>query len=1038
MWSGFFHRSGVSDIFLSDISLKRPVLATVMILALVTLGFISYLTLGINDWPEIEYSFVTVTIIEPGASPEQLESKVAQPMEDAVGQIAGVKHIYTRVQEGLVTVMAEFTFDTPAATAAQEVRDKVGAIRGDLPIDIEEPVISLWDPLTTPIMSLVVTGDKQSVRELTSVVNDLVKKRLQTVDGIGAITVNGAENREIQIALDKNQLAAYGLTAPEIVESLKKHNLEAPIGNLTQGRQSTTLRTSGEMRDINQFYELPVGVRGGVTLRVRDIAAVIDGIKERNSVVRYQGQPAIGLDIVKQSGSNTVKVADQLNQRIDELKKDLPRGVELTVVRDNSVNTRNSTNDVVKTILEGALLAVLTVFLFLKDWRSTLISAVALPTSIISTFFALRIMGFTLNTMTLMALSLSVGLLIDDAIVVIENIVRHLGMGKTPLEAAREGTKEIGPAVLATTLTLVAVFFPVGMMTGEVGEFFKQFGLSVVFSVLVSLLVSFTLVPLLSARFLSAKEKPLRGPVGSLVSWVNRQFEQLAERYVRLLDLVLAHRWKTVGIAVGLFMLSLAVLPMLPSNFLANPDLGELSVVAELDSGLSLPAAEQVTANMEKIVRSCPEVNSLYSTTTAEQSYIFIKTGSKQTRDRSLDQIADDLRSRLAGLPGVRVTVYIKNFAGLEEKIFVYSLLGDDMDTLRKYAEKTQRIMEDIPGVVDVTSSYKAGKPEARVQIANDKAADLGISTEQVAYTLNTLFTGAVVGQYADGDDRVNVRVRLAEGQRKNLGDLDNIYMLSPRDATSLISLGQVTSTEFITAPSEATRFDRSKEIQLSGNLYGLSLGDFNKQFEERFAKEVDLPAGYSLFAGGDAERMADTFTNIILALITAVLLIFFILAAQFESYLDPFCIMLSLPLAGVGAVFGLLILGSDLSVLSAIGIIMLTGLVTKNAILLVDFIKQARERGVERDEAIKQAGFIRLRPILMTSIAMIFGMVPPALAWGTGAELRAPMAHAIIGGLVTSTLLTLVVVPAIYSLLDDGKMAWQRQEHVQPNIESL
>lgn len=1026
---GSFYRNGVIDIFLSDFSLKRPVLATVLILALVALGLISYLTLGINDWPEIEYSFVTVSIIEPGASPEQLESKIAQPVEDAVGQIAGVKHVYTRVQEGLVTVMAEFTFETEASVAAQEVRDKVGAIRGDLPEDIEEPIISLWDPLTTPIMSLVVTGDTQSIRELTSVVDDLIKKRLQTVDGIGAITVNGTEEREIQLALDKSKLAAYGLTAPELVENLKKHNLEAPIGNLTEGDRSTILRTSGEVRGINGFYDLPVGMRGGVTLRVSDIATVTDGIKDRDSLVRYQGQPAIGLDIVKQSGSNTVKVADQLNQRITELKTELPPGVELTVVRDNSVNTRNSTNDVVKTILEGALLAVLTVFLFLKDWRSTLISAVALPTSIISTFFALRIMGFTLNTMTLMALSLSVGLLIDDAIVVIENIVRHLRMGKTPLDAARDGTKEIGPAVLATTLTLVAVFFPVGMMTGEVGEFFKQFGLSVVFSVLVSLLVSFTLVPLMSARYLEAEEKLPRGPFGSFISWFNRQFEQLAQGYVRLLDLVLAHRWKTVGAAAGLFIFSLALLPMLPSNFLANPDLGELSVVAELDSGLSLPAAQRVTAEMEKIIRSCSEVNTVYSTTTAEQSYIFVKTGSKQSRERTLDQIAADLRTRLSKLPGVRVTVYIKNFAGLEEKIFVYSLLGDDMDTLREYAEKTQRIMEEIPGVVDVTSSYKAGKPEAKVQISGDKAADLGISTGQIAYTLNTLFTGVVVGQYEDGEDRVNVRVRLAEEQRKNMSDLDNIYMQSPLDMASLISLDQVTSTEFITAPSETSRFDRSKEIQLSGNLYGISLGDFNKQFEERFSQEVHLPTGYRLFAGGDAERMTDTFTNIILALITALLLIFFILAAQFESYLDPFCIMLSLPLAGVGAVFGLLLLGSDLSVLSAIGIIMLTGLVTKNAILLVDFIKQARESGVERSEAIKQAGFIRLRPILMTSIAMIFGMVPPALALGVGAELRAPMAHAIIGGLITSTLLTLVVVPAIYSLLDDARAALQHKK---------
>ena len=1017
---------------LTDISLKRPVFTTVTILALIVLGIISYFRLSINDWPNIEYTYITVTIVQPGAAPEQLESKVAQQVEEAVGEIAGIRHIYTKIQEGVVTVTAEFTLETEAGEASQEVKNKISAIRGELPEGIEEPVISKWDPLASPIVSLVVTGENQSLRELTTLVDDVVKKRLQTIDGIGGITVNGAEEREIQINLDKDNMAAYGLTTTEVLESIGNSNLEAPVGNVNEGNQQTTLTTSASVDKVEGFNILPVGERDGIPIYVRDIAAVVDGIKEKQSLVFYQGKPAIGLDIVKQSGSNTVKVADQINKGVAELRKSLPKGVQLTVVRDNSVSIRNSVNDVAKTLVEGAILAVLTVLLFLKNWRTTLVSAVSIPTSIIATFFAIKLMGFTLNTMTLMALSLSVGLLIDDAIVVIENITRHLQMGKSPWEAARDGTSEIGLAVMATTLTIVAVFLPVGMMTGEVGQFFKQFGLTVVFSVLVSLLVSLTLVPLMASRYLHDEEQLPIGIVGRFIDWFNKQFDRLALLYVRCLKVVLVHRWKTVVLSLALFVGSLALVPFLPSNFVSSPDLDEFSVVAELDSGLSLAAAREVTDKMEELIRNSPDVRKVYSTTTAEKSYIYVKTTNKNERNKTIFQIAADMRSKLSNLPGVQVTVYIKNFAGLEEKTFVYSLLGEDLEKIRPYAEKTQQIMEEIPGTVDVTSSYKPGKPEAELGVIRDAASDLGVSPGNIAATLNTLFSGTIVSQYEEGEDRVDVRVGLGEAQRKNLEDLDNIYLPGAIDPASgispMIALSQVARPQFNTASSEISRFDRSQEIQLSGNLDGISLGEFNNEFARRFQQEITLPDGCRLYAGGDAERMENTFTDMILTLLTAIFFIFFILAAQFESFIDPLSIMLSLPLAMVGAVLALLVMGSDLSMISAIGIIMLMGLVTKNAILLIDFTKKARAQGIKRNAALQQAASIRLRPILMTSLAMIFGMMPLAFGMGDGAEVRAPMAHAIIGGLVTSTLLTLLVVPVVYTLLDDLKVYFGKQ----------
>ncbi|MTI83248.1 MAG: efflux RND transporter permease subunit [Firmicutes bacterium] len=1012
--------------FLTDLSLKRPVFATVIILALVSLGIISYVGLNINDYPEVEFPYVVVTVVQPGASPEQIETKIARKMEEAVGQISGVKHIYTTAREAVATVVVEFTLDTSPEVAAQDVRDKIGTIRGELPQDIEEPVIARLDPTAYPIVSMAVTGNIPQ-KEMTGIVNDLVKKRLETIKGVGNITVHGAQEREIQINLDKDKLAAYSLTTSEVLNSLRSENMEMPGGKISNSGREITLRTVGEVDKPADFLNLPVARRDGVQIYVKDIATVVDGVEEMDSLSRYQGKPAIGLDIIKQSGSNTVEVADTVKKAIEEVQKELPPGVNVEIVSDNSTYIKDSVKDVIRTIIEGAILAVLMVFIFLRDWRSTMISALAIPTSIISTFFAMKVMNFSLNFMSLMALSLSVGLLIDDAIVVIENIVRHRKMGKSPFAAAKEAAGEIGLAVTATTLTVVAVFLPVALMKGIVGQFFKQFGITVVFSVLVSLLVSFTLVPLLASRHLKETENtPPRSPLGRFLTWFNRGFDNLTVKYYHLLKLVLRHRWKTMALAMLLFVGSLMLVPMMGSSFIPSADFGEFTLEAELDAGLNLQAAGRMTDKLEALVQKYPEVTKTYSTINTDKVNIYVKMVDKKERERSVYQIAKDLRSELHKIPGIRAAIVLQ--AGLTvEKTVVFRMLGDDMNQLQTYAEQAQRIMESIPGAVDVGSSYVPGKPEGIIQIKQEAAADLGVSTAQVGDTLRTLFNGVVVSQFEDGEDRIDVRVRLSDSQRKELDDLSNIYLSSNNrpvggGSNPRIALSQVTEQSYATAPSQIQRFDRAKEIVLSANLDGLSLGEFNKIFNERVEKEMQLPPGYSLTASGESERMGDTFNSMGLALITAVLFIFFILASQFESYIDPFAIMFSIPMAVVGAILGLLVVGSDLSLMSMIGVIMLMGLVTKNAILLIDFTKQRRAQGMERNEAILEAGLTRLRPIIMTTLAMIFGMLPLAMALGSGAESRAPMAHAVIGGLITSTMLTLVVVPVMYTFLDDLK----------------
>lgn len=1008
---------------LTDISLKRPVFATVTILALIVLGVVSFFSLNIDDWPNVEFPYVTVMVTYKGAAPEQVESKIIQKVEEAVSSIAGVKHIYSTAREGVAYTTVEFTLETSAAAAAQDVRDKIGRIRGELPQDADEPVIMRFDPAETPIMSVVVTG-KLSVREMTTLVDDVIKRRLETVYGVGQVTVQGGLKREITVNLERDKIAAFGLTVPEVLDNLRGENLEMPGGKLTSGSREVSLRTAGNLASAGDFLRAPVGRRDGVQLYVGNIATVSDGTEEAKSVTTLNGRPAIGLDIMKQSGTNTVQVAADINKAVAALKKDLPPGVELVIVRDNSREIRESVKDVLFNLVIGGLLAVAIVFLFLGNWRSTLISAIAIPASIIATFFTMKLLGFTINNMSLMALSLAVGLLIDDAIVVIENVVRHMEMGKGKIAAALEGTQEIGLAVTATTLTLVAVFVPVGMMTGVVGQFFRQFGITVAFAVLVSLFIAFTLTPMLAASFLDVAHGQKANRLGRAIESFNSRFDRLTDHYGAFLAAALRHRLKVIAVAVLLFAGSLALLPLLGSSFLTRTDEGQFSVWAEVDPGTSVAGAAAVADQLDKLVRAMPEVTTTYSVATSDKITMFVRLTDKHDRKRTLDEIMAAARQELGHVPGIQVSLVQKAGIG-EGKPVEVVIRGESLETLSDLADKAKRVMEATPGAVDVTSSHKPGKPDVQVAVRRDAAADLGVSTAAIADTLRTLVNGYTVSQFKDGDDRYDVVARLAPDNRRGVEDLTGIYLpgryKDNKDRTVMVPLSQVTSVVYATGPSEIRRLDREKEIRLTANLEGTSLGEYNKVLFSELAK-IELPPGYSFAAHGEAERMGETAVGIAVALLLGVIFIFFVLAAQFESYIDPFAIMFSLPLALVGAVVGLLVMGSDLSIMSQIGIIMLMGLVTKNAILLIDFAKQRRAEGEERGAALVAAARIRMRPIMMTTAAMIFGMLPLAFGFGPGAEGRAPMAHAIIGGLVTSTLLTLVVVPVVYTLLDDVK----------------
>lgn len=1009
--------------FLTDISLKRPVFAVVVIMALLAVGFASFMDLNLNDMPETNIPYAMVQINLPGASPDQMEAKITKQVEEAVGQISGAKHTTSYVGESYSVTVVEFDGDRVSNDAAQDVRTKISSIRSTLPQDIEEPIISRFEMNDTPVLSLALTGSL-SRTALTDLVDDVVVPVVNTVNGVGAVKINGGSQREIQIKVDKDRLAAFHLSIDHVIGALSSDNIDVPTGKIIDESREVTLRTYSSIRRVEDFNEITITALGDREILVGDVAEVVDGVKDQYSLSSLNGKQCIGIDILKQSGTNTVVVTDAVKEKNEQIKGALPEGVQIQVVYDNSQSIRNTVDGVKKTMIEGCILAVLIIFLFLRTLGSTAISAISLPTSIITTFAAMKFMGFTLNLMTLMGMALSVGLLVDDAIVVIENIVRHLRMGKPPLQAAREATREISLAVLATTLTIVAVFLPMAAMPGMMGTFFKEFGLTVAFAVMISLFVSFTLVPLMASRYVRDEEaKEPKTWLGRFLVWFNLQFEILAIFYQKILGLVLNHRIKTMLLAGAIFLASLALIPLMGMNFLPAEDKGIINIDADLDSGLSLKAAEKKAQQIGKIIEKDPDVTLVYATIQRDSINYTISITDKRDRKRSCDEIAADMRDKIRQLPGLELCVTgSRSMNQGEGRRYSLHIQGNDFGQLVDYSWKAKQLLAGISGTVDTGVSYRAGKPETRITVDRSAAADLGVAPASVAGALHTLFSGTTVGQYEDQGDRIDVTVSIRDSINEGIESLNGIYLTS-RTTGAIVPLEQVTEKEYITGSSRMERYDKSRDVQVQTNFIGISSSELNKLFLKKLNQELPPPEGIVINQGGDQKETSDAMKDLVRVMVLGVLFIFLILAAQFESWIDPLSIMFSLPLAVVGAMMSLFLSGLGLSVVGLIGIIFLMGLVTKNAILIVDFIKKRRAEGLDRKQAILEAGLIRLRPIMMTTLAMILGMLPSALDSGTGAELRQPLAIAIVGGLVSSTILTLLVVPVIYTLLDDLKV---------------
>ena len=1034
--------------WLADTSVKRPVFATMVIMALVVLGAVSYPEIGVDLFPRVDYPLVTIYTHLNGASPEVIDVDITDKIEGAVNTINGVKSITSSSTEGDSRITVEFVLERDIDLAVQDVREKVGLIRRLLPQDIDEPRVAKVDPDATAVMWLNLSGQK-TVRELSTYVDEVLKEQLQRISGVGDIQLGGLRLRQVRVWLDVNKLRAYGITASDVMAALKKQNIELPGGRIESRSKEYTVKVKGEFLNVADFNDLVIAYDKGAPVRLKDIGKAEDGMDERRSIVRFNGIPAVGMGIQKQSGTNTVAVVNAVKAEVEKINKTLPPGMNLNIAIDQSIFIKRSIAEVQKHLILGSLFAILAVFVFLGNIRTTLISAVALPVSVIATFALIRAFDFTFNNMTMLALTLSVGLLIDDAIIVIENIYRHVEEGMAPREAATFATSEIGLAVMATTFAIVAIFIPVAFMKGMIGRLFLQFALTVVFSILVSLLVSFTLTPMLASIYLKGSKikkenraiapmsvKPRRRPA----EWFDKGYKKLEDSYRHVLAFSLKHRAMVLTGALILFAGSLYLATFLGKEFTPPEDQGQFVVRLEAPIDHSIEKVDELFRPAEQIVRKMPEVQAVYFVLGnggwINRAMLMTRLVPKAERKKTQMDLKREIRQKLRQIPGLKVSA--EDFSliggGQRQVPIQYSIRGPDLGALQEYTKKIAGEFSKISGVVDVDTSLEMGKPELKVFIDRDKAADLGVDVSTIAEVINLLISGDTdVTKYKDEGrgKRYDLRIRLNPEERRNPDDLGKLYVRS-RDGR-LVELRNFVRIQEGGGPSVINRADRQRAITLFASLEEKPLGEAITDLNGIAAKI--LPPDYLPKYRGQADTMAESFDYLMFAIILGVTMAYMVLAAQFESFVHPFIVLLAMPLSFIGAFSALLMTGNTISIFTFIGLILLMGLVMKNAILLVDYTNVLRERGVSRREAILQAGPVRLRPILMTTFAMVFGMLPVAFGMGEGAETRAPMGITVIGGLLTSLFLTLVVVPAAYDFFDDLRGFFARRK--RKNLEN-
>ena len=1010
--------------WLVDLSIKRPVLAVMMIGTLVVLGIVSIGRLGVDLFPNVEFPFVSVVTTLEGASPDTVETEISDILEENINTISGIKQLKSVSAEGISQVFIEFELEEDVNVKAQDVRDKVAIARRDLPFDIDPPIVEKLDPDAAPILSIMIAGDI-SIGDITTFADDVAKETIQRLPGVGSVAMVGGRDRKIRIWLNAEKMRAYGVTADDVVRAVHNEHAEIPGGRMETGggRNEFGIKTKAEAGTSTEFASLVIAYRkNGMATRIGDVARIEDGLEDERSYAQLNGRPGVSLEVRKQSGGNTVKVALAVRAEVERLKKLAPAGVEIIVARDVSRFIESSINDVNHEIMIAMVLVVLVVYAFLLSWRATFIVAIAIPTSLVATFFAFNVFDFTINILTLLALTVSIGLLVDDAIVVIEAIQHDIDRGIKPMKAASDGTKRVGLAVLAGTFSTLAVFVPIAFMSGIVGRFFFQYGLTIVFSVSVSLLVALTLTPMLSSRFLNVA----KGHMALLRPIEN--FHQGLESVYRY-AISMAVRWKYIVmiIAFGSLWIGAIYAREIPMGFTAKADRSEFQGNIDLPLGSGIDTAKDAALRIEKALKPLDHIENIFITAGAgsqgkvNQLGFYVTITPKQERDINQVHIMDIARNAIGkAVPeAIKMTIaevpWISG-GGLSTGDLELVVRGDDLVALQSY---TDALMQDMRGTgkfVDVRSSYEGGKPELQILFDRWRAGDLGISARALATTARAAIGGVDVGSFEDRGKRYDIRVRLEEDQRQSPEQLGIMQIRATNG--SLINLASVADITFNSGPAQIDRLNRARKISVYANAKpGVALGTANIQLEEVIAKRP-IPEGMNVTYEGKVEKMKEVSTSISAAFILAMIALYIVLASQFNSFTQPILVMLTAPLSFSGAFAAMYYGGFVLSLFAQIGLLALMGIVMKNGILLVDRANQLMEEGMDSHDAIINAGPERLRPVLMTAFSAIFGMMPVLISSSDGAEWRNVMGAIIIGGLFSSTFLTLLVVPAAYSIM--------------------
>jgi HAE1 family hydrophobic/amphiphilic exporter-1 len=1017
------------------LAVKRPVTMIILVSVILILGFFTYNKLTVDLLPDMELPVAVVMTTYGGVGPEEVESGVTELLESALTMVSNVDTMQSISSAGQSTIIMQFKWGTDMDAAAIEIKDSIGFVEGFLPSGAEDPMIIKMDPTMMPIIQMGVSG--QDLAQVQEIAEEVIEPRLSRIPEIASVIITGGQEREVKVEIDPVRLENYGLTLSQVAQVLQMENFNMSSGKVTQGTREYYVRNMQQFESVEDIRNVAILTATGLNLRLGDVATVTDGYKEMEQYTRVNHQQAVGIHLMKQTDANTVHASEAVREELAKIQEEMNLDFEIDIVYDSADYINQSIDSTIRMIYEGALLAMLVLFLFLRNMRSTLIIFTAIPLSIISTFILMYFYGATLNLITMGGLALGIGRIVDDSIVVFENIYRHRSLGLPPMEAAVTGASEVSSAVIASTLTFVAVFLPMVFVEGLASIVFSPMAMTISFAILCSLLVALTLIPLMASRLLTDKSMQMTQAGSGRIYNVTKKFadgmDNLGERYKVLLQACLNHRRRVVIIVTLLMVAAIAAMPLMGAEFLPATDSGEISVTVETDKGTTLDDTDKIITEMERRLLDIEEVDLVFTSVGSAGTMMmstggggtnsgtfYVKLCPKSERQRDVNNVAEAIRQELAGLAGTKFAVSVMDstsMMGGSTSPVVVQISGDDLDMLREISTEVADIVRSTPGTREVTSSMTDGNPEMHIRIDRARAATYGLTHMQVASEIKNAMDGTVATRYKVDGQEIDVKVGYTSEGHDDVDYLTNLTILTPQGA--VVKLSQIATFELAQGPIQITREDQVRKAEVSADLLNRDLNSVMTDIQAEVAK-MNLPAGYYITFGGENQEMMESFASLGVALLLAILLVYAVMAVQYESFFNPFVIMFSIPTCIIGVVFGLLITGRSFSITAFIGVIMLVGIAVANAIVYVDYLKRLRDGGMERNEAIVEAGRVRLRPILMTAFATILAMLPMAIGFGEGAELIAPLATVVIGGLLATTLITLVLVPVVYSVFDD------------------